>query len=135
MATSPAIAPGSPGAVGAEPLVRAQVGLWGDAWRRLRRNRLALLAAIYLLLLIGVALLAIVYTPYSISHTGVGETHCPSSTSHLLGLDNLGRDILSRLMVGAQISLIVGIGTQIVVLAAGGPPGLTAGYFRGCADN
>jgi oligopeptide transport system permease protein len=134
MATSPAVVPGAPGAIGAAPLVRAQVGLWSDAWRRLRRNRLALLAAVYLLLLITVALTALVYTPYSISHTGVGPTYGPPSASHLLGLDNLGRDILSRLMVGAQISLVVGIGTQIVVLAVGVPLGLAAGYFRGWVD-
>jgi oligopeptide transport system permease protein len=134
MATSPAVAPGAPGAIGAEPLVRAQAGLWSDAWRRLRRNRLALIASMYLLLLIGVALVAIVYTPYSISHTGVGPTYAGPSAGHLLGLDNLGRDILSRLMVGAQISLIVGLGTQIVVLAAGVPLGLAAGYFRGWVD-
>jgi oligopeptide transport system permease protein len=134
MATSPAVAPGAPGAVSTEPLVRAQVGLWSDAWRRLRRNRLALAAAVYLLVLIAVALVAIFYTPYSVSNTGVGETYGPPSASHPLGLDNLGRDILSRLMVGVQISLIVGIGTQIVVVAVGVPLGLAAGYFRGWVD-
>ncbi len=131
MAISPAIAPGT---VVGEALARPQVGLWSDAWRRLRRNRLALVASIYLTLLVAVALIAIVYTPYSISHTGVGATYGGPSASHPLGLDNLGRDILSRLMVGAQISLIVGIGTQVVVVAVGVPLGLAAGYFRGWVD-
>src|SRR5439155_1384041 len=56
------------------------------------------------------------------------------SVQHLLGVDGLGRDTLSRLMAGAQISLIVGIGTQILVLAVGVPIGLAAGYFRGAFD-
>ena len=131
MATQPAvIAPGLPAA----PLARAQVGLWTDAWRRLRRNRLALVAAIYLLVLVGVALLALVWTPYRMSETAAGPPYGGPSAQHLLGLDTLGRDILSRLMVGVQISLIVGIGTQIVVLAVGVPLGLAAGYFRGWVD-
>jgi oligopeptide transport system permease protein len=124
----------APGAVGAAPLARAQVGLWSDAWRRLRRNRAALVAAVYLTALLGVALLAVVWTPYSISTTGVGPVYGGPSPQHLLGLDTLGRDILSRLMVGAQISLIVGVGTQVVVLAVGVPLGLAAGYFRGWID-
>ncbi len=127
------MAQAAPAAVGA-PLARAQVGLWSDAWRRLRRNRAALVAAIYLVGLVGVALVSLAYTPYPMSRTGVGPTFGVPGASHLLGLDNLGRDILSRLMVGAQISLVVGLGTQVVVLAVGVPLGLAAGYFRGWVD-
>lgn len=130
MAT-PAIA--APGIVAA-PLARAQVGLWTDAWRRLRRNRLALIASVYLTALVAIALVAVIWTPYRMSATGVGPVYGGPSAAHLLGLDSLGRDILSRLMVGAQISLIVGIGTQVAVLAVGVPLGLIAGYFRGWVD-
>ena len=69
-----------------------------------------LIASIYLLIMVAVALIAIFYTPYSTSHTGVGPTYQGPSRAHPLGLDNLGRDILSRLMVGVQISLVVGVG-------------------------
>jgi oligopeptide transport system permease protein len=131
MAMQPAIAPVG---IGAAPLARAQVGLWSDAWRRLRRNRAALVSAIYLLALLAVALTALVWTPYPMSVTGVGPVYGGPSSSHVLGLDSLGRDILSRLMVGAQISLIVGVGTQVVVLAVGVPLGLAAGYLRGWVD-
>ncbi|MFI5283402.1 MAG: ABC transporter permease [Candidatus Dormibacterales bacterium] len=113
----------------------AQSSLWGDAWRRLRRNRLALVASVYLLLLVGVALLATVWTPFRMSAVGVTETYAPPSAAHLLGSDELGRDILSRLMVGAQVSLIVGVGTQLLVLAVGVPIGLLAGYYRGPLDS
>jgi len=85
-------------------------------------------------LLVLVALVAIVHTPYSTSHQGVAPTYAPPSSAHPLGADASGRDILSRLMVGAQISLVVGLTTQAIVLAVGVPLGLLAGYFRGWID-
>ncbi|HSO93600.1 MAG TPA: ABC transporter permease [Candidatus Dormibacteraeota bacterium] len=117
-----------------QTLAREQVSLWADAWRRLRRNRLALAAFIYLALLAVVAIVAIFYTPYPMAHQGVATPYSSSSSSHWLGADAQGRDILSRLMIGAQISLIVGVGTQLVVLAVGLPLGLLAGYYRGWFD-
>jgi oligopeptide transport system permease protein len=124
----------TPTSLVAEPLAREQVGLWTDAWRRLRRNRLALVAAAYLVCLALVALVAIFHTPYSTSHQGVVTTYDGPSAAHLLGGDAAGRDVLSRLMIGAQISLIVGLSTQAIVLAVGVPLGLAAGYFRGWLD-
>ena len=113
----------------------AQASLWSDAWRRLRRNRLALAAAIFLVFLVGIAILAIFYTPYRMSATGIAPTYAPPSLAHWLGADNLGRDQLSRLMIGAQISLVVGVGTQLLVVAVGVPLGLLAGYYRGWLDS
>ena len=118
----------------AAPVARAQVGLWQDAWRRLRRNRLALVSAAYLIGLVVVALIGIVYTPYPYAHQGVGLPFTTPSPSHLLGTDQAGRDIFSRIMIGAQISLVVGLATQTVVVCVGVPLGLMAGYFRGLLD-
>jgi oligopeptide transport system permease protein len=116
------------------PAIAEQASLWSDAWRRLRRNRLALISAVYLLGLVGVALVALVYTPYSYRDIGAAIPYSGPSTSHWFGADILGRDVLSRLMVGAQVSLIVGVGTQVLVLAVGVPLGLIAGYYRGWLD-
>ncbi|HYU62342.1 MAG TPA: ABC transporter permease [Verrucomicrobiae bacterium] len=121
-------------AVITRPIVPEQASLWSDAWRRLRRNRLALVATVYLTFLVIVALVALVKTPYRYFEVGVGIPYHGPSVEHLLGVDSLGRDTLSRLMVGAQISLLVGIGTQVVVLLIGVPIGLAAGYFRGLFD-
>ena len=121
-------------AVVSRPIEPEQASLWSDAWRRLRRNRLALVGAIYLVLLLLVALLAVVYTPFRMSEVGVAVPYTGPNSHNLLGVDAIGRDILSRLMVGAQISLIVGVGTQVVVLIVGVPIGLAAGYFRGWFD-
>jgi len=114
---------------------REQSSLWADAWRRLRRNRLALVGSIYLLLVVLMALVAIVYTPSRMSAVGIATPYSGPSPGHPFGADTLGRDILSRIMVGAQISLIVGVGTQLLVLAVGAPIGLAAGYFRGWIDS
>src|SRR6266516_556993 len=121
-------------AVATHPIAPEQASLWSDAWRRLRRNRIALLGVIYLSFLVLVALVAVVKTPYSTVEVGVGMPYSGPSAQHLLGVDALGRDTLSRLMAGAQISLVVGVGTQLVVLVVGVPLGLAAGYFRGWLD-
>ena len=121
-------------AIGAQPIPPEQASLWSDAWRRLRRNRLALIGVVYLALLVGVALVALVHTPYRYSAVDVGIPYTGPSSTNWLGVDELGRDTFSRLMIGAQISLVVGVGTQLVILAIGVPLGLAAGYFRGWFD-
>ena len=121
--------------IAVQPIAPEQASLWSDAWRRLRRNRLALVATVYLGLLVAVALVALVWTPYRMSEVGVTATYASPTSAHLLGADELGRDILSRLMVGAQVSLVVGVGTQLLVLAVGVPIGLLAGYYRGWLDS
>jgi oligopeptide transport system permease protein len=113
----------------------APTGLWRDAWRRLRRNRLALVSVVYLAVLAAMAVVGLVHTPYAVAHQGVVTPYDGPSPAHPLGGDAAGRDILSRLMVGAQVSLLVGLATQAAVLAVGVPLGLAAGYFRGWLDS
>ena len=120
--------------LGGGTVAREQVSLWVDSWRRFRRNRLALAAAIYLFLLGIVAIVSLVWTPYSMSHIGVIGTYEGPTAAHPLGGDSLGRDILSRLMIGGRISLVVGLGTQAIVIVVGIVVGLVAGYFRGIVD-
>ena len=117
-----------------ETLAHEQTSLWGDAWRRLRRNRLALVSSVFLTLLIVVAIVAQFWTPYSYFAQGLGPIYQGPTAQHWLGLDQSGRDILSRIMLGAQISLKVGIGTQLVVIVVGVVVGLVAGFYRGFVD-
>src|SRR5258708_2366061 len=96
--------------------LRAQVAtLLGDAWRRLRRNRLALVGGAIIVLLFVTALVSIVWTPYPVWLQAVGPTYQPPSPHHPLGLDQAGRDILSRIMGGALITAEVGVGSAIIV--------------------
>jgi oligopeptide transport system permease protein len=117
-----------------------QIGLWQDAWRRFRRNRLALLGAVLVALLVLIAFLApllvhlgIIIDPIhqQVENIEVG----PGVAGHPLGTDELGRDTLSRLMYGSRISLSVGILVQGIILPIGLAIGLMAGYFGGRVDN
>ena len=102
---------------------------------RYARNRLALVG---LWVVLGIALVAIFapwFAPASPIKPDFGNLLQPSTATHPMGTDDLGRDVLSRVMVGAQISLTVGIGTQLIVLAVGVPIGLAAGYFKGWLDS
>jgi len=124
-----------------ETAVREQTSLWQDAWRRLRRNRLAYVASFYLALLAVVAVVSLFWTPYPyyaspvIVHGHPITFYDPPLKHTILGTDGFARDIFSRLMVGARISLTVGLGTQVVVIALGVVLGLLAGYIRGAVDS
>ncbi|HWW10040.1 MAG TPA: ABC transporter permease [Candidatus Acidoferrales bacterium] len=115
-------------------IAREQVSLWRDGWRRLRRNKLALAAVIYLALLVLVAIVSFFWTPYKPNFIGACDTYQTPSPAHLFGCDELGRDSLSRLMAGTQVSLFEGVGTALIVLVVGVTVGLIAGYFRGVVD-
>ena len=115
-------------------LAREQVSLWRDGWRRLRRNKLALASVVYLGMIVVVAIISFIWTPYPPNFIGSCETYATPSSTHILGCDELGRDSLSRLMAGTQVSLFVGLGTALIVSVVGVTVGLVAGYFRGWVD-
>jgi oligopeptide transport system permease protein len=111
-----------------------QVTLWQDAWRRVRRNKLALVGTAIIGVLVLMAVVSVFWTPYPVWKQAVGPTYAGISAQHWLGLDAAGRDIFSRIMGGALISLQVGVGTMLIVSAIGIAMGLLAGFYRGAAD-
>jgi len=74
------------------------------------------------------------WTPYPISRQGLGAPYAGPSIAHPLGLDHAARDLLSRVMGGAAIAIVVGIGTSIVASIVGILLGLLAGFYRGYVD-
>ncbi len=108
------------------------VGIWRDALRRLLRSRLATASAVLLLVLI--AIFAPLVAPYDYTAQDYTALTQPPSRAHWLGTDDLGRDILSRLIFGARISLAVGLVVQAVILLIGVPAGLIAAHFGGKID-
>jgi ABC-type dipeptide/oligopeptide/nickel transport system permease subunit len=122
--------------IGGELAPRRQRSLWGDAWRRLIRNKLAIVGLMIVTIFALVAVLAPVIAPYGqaevVDHR-LAREH-PSSTWPM-GLDANGRDIFSRMVYGAQISLVVGVLSQVIVLLIGVPVGAAAGFFGGSTDN
>ena len=102
-------------------------------WRRFRRHRLANVSLVLLILIGGAALFAPVLAPYD-PEAIAGPFAAPPSAEFLLGTDQIGRDMLSRLLYAARISLLVGILATVISTAIGTALGLAAGYFGGWVD-
>ena len=109
--------------------LRRPANLWRDAWRRLIRNRAAVVSLVYIVVLLLVAVLANVLAPYPFERQDLDNTDLGPSAGHLLGTDGLGRDQLSRLIYGSRISLAVALVDVLIVLFVGVPLGLVAGFF------
>ncbi len=117
-----------------------QIGLWTDAWVRFRRNRLAVGSLAFVLLLITLAVIAPLLERFGLlqdptAQDVVSNYLGPGAAHHILGTDDLGRDVLSKVIFGSQVSLSIGILVQAIVLVIGGSIGLAAGYFGGWIDN
>ena len=111
--------------------VPAQLGRRARVIRRLRRNPLAVVSFTVLLVATAIAVLAPWIAPYAPQHTDFSHTFAPPGTpGHILGTDDLGRDELSRIMVGMRASLVVGVLAVLTALLIGVPLGLAAGYFE-----
>jgi ABC-type dipeptide/oligopeptide/nickel transport system permease subunit len=105
------------------------------AWRRLSRNKLALFGSIVAVLYILLGVFGPMVAPYDYAKQNLLSANLPPfSAGHLLGTDQVGRDILSRLVTGIRISLIVGFGITAISMVIGTLAGAVAGYRRGWAD-
>lgn len=107
---------------------------WGIAWRLLRRNSLAMFGLVIVLVLIGTALFADVISIYNPNSMILENRLDPPSGTHLLGLDEFGRDILSRIIYGSRISLQVGIVVVSISALIGSLLGAISGYYGGKID-
>jgi oligopeptide transport system permease protein len=105
-----------------------------DAWRRLKRNRLALVGLVIIGVFFVTALVSLVWTPYDTWRQALGPTYQGPTLQHPLGLDDFGRDILSRVMGGAAIALAVGVGASFIASTIGIVLGLLAGFYKGKID-
>lgn len=113
-----------------------QATLWGDAWRRLRRNRLAVAGLLVVALLCTVAIFAPQLAGEELDYQNYDALYHPPELSRefLFGADQLGRGILARVIWGTRVSILVGLVAQLIVLAIGLPIGAIAGYFGGRTD-
>jgi ABC-type dipeptide/oligopeptide/nickel transport system permease subunit len=115
---------------------RRQSSLWGDAWRRLLRNRFAIVGMVIVVVFMLLAIFGPLIAPYGQNEpVDVRLAREHPSWTWPFGLDANGRDMFSRIMYGARVSLIVGVLAQLIVLAIGVPIGAIAGYFGGQTDN
>lgn len=114
------------------PLGQSQ---WQQSWQRLRRHRSALIALAILSVVILLALLVPVISPYNYAIPDWDAIYQAPGGSHPFGTDSLGRDLLVRVMWGCRISLLVGIAASFVSVVIGVMWGATAGYIGGAVDS
>lgn len=108
------------------PPRRARPSLWAT----LCESRLAVVSILVLIVITATAFISLVWTPYEPAAQDVTNRLKPPSGGHPMGTDEFGRDVLSRLMAGARISLAVGVLAVTITIAVGVMVGLVAGYFR-----
>ncbi len=108
---------------------------WAEVWRRLTRNRTAMFGLVIVLLIIFTAIFADVIAPHSFRAQNLDRIAEPPSREFLLGTDDLGRDILSRIIFGARVSLQVGFIAVSISIMIGGTLGAIAGFYGGRLDN
>lgn len=128
------------GQVAAKP--KAAVGPWREAFGRLIRNRLAIVGLVLVILLLFFGIFGPLLAPWPYQQQDLKAIFAngnrplpPFSPNHLLGTDQLGRDLLSRLLDGARISVTVAFVVQAVIIFLGVPIGALAGWFGGRTDN
>lgn len=104
---------------------------WTDVIRRLTRDKLAMVGLAIVIVLIFITLFAKVIAPYDYSAQDLTNKFQMPDRHHIMGTDNYGRDLFSRILVGGQISLLVALIAVVMALVVGGALGATAGYFGG----
>jgi oligopeptide transport system permease protein len=108
--------------------------LWRDAWRRLLRNKLAVAGGVVVIVLVFIAVSADLLAPYSYTKTNFGRLNEGPTGEYPFGTDQLGRDMLSRMIYGARVSMLVGLGAQVIIVLIGVPIGAVAGWAGGRVD-
>lgn len=120
--------------------------LWQDAWMRLLRNKASVAGMIIILFFALVAVFASVVSPHSPIKINSGKKYLPpvwveeangkaSDPEFILGTDTLGRDVLSRVIYGARVSMVVGLIPTMIIVIVGTSIGMIAGYYGGRVDN
>lgn len=129
-------APQTPTDLGLDQAFAVEQGtsLWVDAWYRLRKNRLAVTGAVVLVVILGVCIVGPWISPYAYESQDLLNTFSPPSSQHWFGTDQLGRDLLVRVMTGGRISITVGLVATFVALTIGVSYGAIAGFVGGKVD-
>jgi ABC-type dipeptide/oligopeptide/nickel transport systems, permease components len=120
--------------IGGEELERKGTSFWQAAFRRFRRNRMAMIGAYCVIALVIIAIFTPLIAPYSYSEAHYDHAFEGPSTQFIFGTDDLGRDMLSRIMYSLRNALIVALGAQAITLVIGVTLGAIAGYKGGIVD-
>ncbi|MCB0187198.1 MAG: ABC transporter permease [Caldilineaceae bacterium] len=121
-------------AASSRALQSAPRNLWRDAARRFARNRLSMIALVMVIVLIFMALFAGVLAPEGYDYQVLDQAWQYPSWAHPMGTDPFGRDVLTRIIYGARVSLAIGFISNFVALLIGLPFGASAAWFGGATD-
>ncbi|MCA1058821.1 ABC transporter permease [Rossellomorea aquimaris] len=119
----------------AEAVVRPSLSYWQDAWKRLLKNKLAMLGLVFLIGLVVMAVFGPIISPHDVTKQTLSNQNLSPSGEHWFGTDDLGRDVFTRTWYGARISLFVGFMAALIDFVIGIVYGGVAGYKGGKTDN
>lgn len=109
--------------------------LSAEAWQRIRKNKIAILSAVLIVVICLIGAFAPVLAPYPFDEQYLDQVLVAPSVAHWLGTDSLGRDMLARLIYGARVSMAVGVITAVISLVIGTIYGAISGWFGGYVDS
>jgi ABC-type dipeptide/oligopeptide/nickel transport system permease subunit len=113
----------------------AEPGFWAESWYQLTRNRAAMAGLVIIAFFALIAIFAPLFAPGDpLEQTISARMTAPFTDGYILGTDDLGRDLLSRIIYGGRISLIIGVVSVGISLVLGIAAGMIAGYFGGWVD-
>ncbi len=118
-----------------EDTQRPVTGYWQDAWHRLKSNKAAIVSLYIIVLIFMAAIFGPLLSPYSYTKQSLIFQNMPPSVEHWFGTDNVGRDLLTRCLYGARISLTVGVFATFISIIIGALYGGISGFLGGRADN
>jgi oligopeptide transport system permease protein len=124
---------GAPGISAGAPI--RQSSLWQDAWRRYLRNRAAIVAGGVFLLIVAYCVIVPIVSPHDPNRVDFAEAYEGPSWSHPFGTDQFGRDLFTRTALGGRISIGIGLGATLAILAIGVVYGAVSGFVGGKLDN
>ena len=119
----------------ADVIARPKIGYWADAWRRLKENKIALIALIVLLILVFMVTFGPMISGYSFEQIDTEAINQRPSAEHWFGTDSLGRDLFARVWQGGRVSIIIGIVGAVIASVLGCIYGGIASYFGGIVDD
>lgn len=118
-----------------EKIYRKSITYWQDAFRRFRKNKIALLAGLMFVIIAIMTIVGPMLTPHSYTAINTDIANQGPSLQHYFGTDEMGRDIFARVWVGGRVSILIGIICTIVMALVGSIYGGIAGYYGGVVDN
>ena len=117
------------------PAARKSSSIWAQSFRRLLKNKRAVLGACFLLFMLLFSFAGPLFSPYSSDEINVALMKHAPDAAHWLGTDDYGRDVLTRLMYAGRISLTVGLASMALSVVLGSLLGAVSGYYGGIVDS